>query len=362
MFAEGGVGKPAVALVRGNDRYANIRRALELITDQIDLTGVQRVLVKPNMVSCSYQLAATHVDAVRATLAFVRERYSGRILVAEGTGLPAHEGFQCFGFQPMEEEFGIELSDLNSGDWSSASVYDGHLRPLEVRLAREVVDSDFRISVSPPKTHDSMIVTLSLKNMVMGSLFHEVPAGGKGLARGWLREFYHRVPSWMKYNAIMNAVKQTYVRRASRSDRVAMHDALDTHHLNMFLLAPRVYPHLAVLDGFLAMEGDGPGGGDPVDWRLALASTDFLAADALCTHLMGFDLHDVGYLYYCHRAGLGVADIDRMDILGEDPASCRRPFKPSPIIGQQLKWRQMARRLRPMAASFGLQPEWMTGD
>lgn len=353
---------PAVALVKGDDRYTNIWRALDLISDQVDLAGVRRVLVKPNMVSCSYQLAATHVDAVRATLAFVRERYAGPIIVAEGTGLPAREGFECFGFPSLEEEFGVELADLNSGEWSPATVYDGKLRPLPVRLARDVVDSDFRISVSPPKTHDSMIVTLSLKNMVMGSLFHEVPAGSKGLARGWLREFYHRVPSWMKYNRIMDAVKQTYVRRASRSDRVAMHDALDTHHLNMFLLAPSVYPHLTVLDGFLAMEGDGPGGGDPVDWRLAIASPDFLAADTLCAGLMGFDLHDIGYLYYCHRAGLGVADVAAMDIRGEDPEVCRRPFRPSPIIGRQLEWRRQARRLRPLASSLGLQPEWMTGD
>ena len=44
-----------------------------------------------------------------------------------------------------------------------------------------------------------------------------------------------------------------------------------------------------MIDGFRAMEGNGPCNGTPVDARLALASLDPLAMDTLATKLMGFD-------------------------------------------------------------------------
>jgi len=71
-----------VALVRGQSRRENVTAALESIAGQIGLNGVHRVLVKPNFVSVNRQLAATHVDAVRAVLDFVRARYDGPIVVA----------------------------------------------------------------------------------------------------------------------------------------------------------------------------------------------------------------------------------------------------------------------------------------
>ena len=75
---------PRVALVKGAKRYANMRKALELIEQDIDLGGAQTNLIKPNFVSTSRQLAATHIDAVRAVLDFLRQHTSARIIIGEG--------------------------------------------------------------------------------------------------------------------------------------------------------------------------------------------------------------------------------------------------------------------------------------
>ena len=48
-----------MGLVRGESRYANVAAALESIADQIKLDTVRRVLIKPNFVSVSRQLAST---------------------------------------------------------------------------------------------------------------------------------------------------------------------------------------------------------------------------------------------------------------------------------------------------------------
>ena len=68
--------KPKVALTAGDSRHDNIRKALDLINEDIDLTGKSDVFIKVNFVDVNNQVAATHVDGIRALLEFLRERYS----------------------------------------------------------------------------------------------------------------------------------------------------------------------------------------------------------------------------------------------------------------------------------------------
>ena len=78
--------RSVVGLVRGDDRYDNVRQALEQIADTVDVSRARRVLIKPNFVSVKRQLSATHVDATRAVLDFLRDRGVGRVVIAEYTG------------------------------------------------------------------------------------------------------------------------------------------------------------------------------------------------------------------------------------------------------------------------------------
>ena len=107
---------------------------------------------------------------------------------------------------------------------------------------------------------------------------------------------------------------------------------------NLCRLAWKVKPHLSVIDGFEAMEGDGPVGGIKVSWGIALASLDPLAADTVVSSLMGFPIEQVGYLHYCRLAGLGQGDLSEIDIVGEDLATCARHFRPHQTYDHQLKW------------------------
>ena len=90
----------------------------------------------------------------------------------------------------------------------------------------------------------------------------------------------------------------------------------------------------------MGMEGSGPSSGDPVDLRVAIASTDFLAADTVATRLMGFDPDEVGYLHHCKLGGLGAGDLNDIEIVGNGTIEeCRHPFKPHPTYQEQLQWR-----------------------
>ena len=61
-----------------------------------------------------------------------------------------------------------------------------------------------------------------------------------------------------------------------------------------------------VIDGYEGMEGEGPLKGTPVASHIAIASTDFVAADRIGVEAMGVNPNWVGYLGYCCDAGLGM--------------------------------------------------------
>jgi uncharacterized protein (DUF362 family) len=335
-----------VALCRGDDRYDSVRAALALVADQIDLTGKQRVLIKPNFVVTNKPLAATHVDAVRAVLDFLRERYDGPITIAEGPAVAAaSEGFRCYGYEPLVKAYGVELADLNHDAALPVIVYDWRRRPLQLHLARSIVESDFRISVTPPKTHDVVIVTLGLKNMIMGSLIsyfsHAEPTPHeRGLNLGRVsRTLARLVPQWVRRLPLAEWLQFRVMSNLEPSDKMRMHQSIPLLNLNLALIAPRVVPHLTVIDGFEGMEGNGPSSGTSVPLRLALASVDALAADVAGAALMGFQADDVGYLHYCKQLGLGIGELSDIEIVGnallED---CARSFRPHDTFQRQRRW------------------------
>ena len=90
------------------------------------------------------------------------------LTVAEGASVqPAAEGFDRVGYELLARTFDGTLVDLNHDEPWPVEVYDWRLRPLRLRVDRSMEGSDFCILVGPPKTHDVVIVTLSLKSQLV---------------------------------------------------------------------------------------------------------------------------------------------------------------------------------------------------
>jgi uncharacterized protein (DUF362 family) len=327
--------KSKVALIKGPDRYRNITQVLESIAEEIKLPP-DGLLIKPNFVSTTNQLASTHVEGVRALLDFLKPRYGGSITIGEAAGLThTFEGFRNFGYMPLIEEYGVRLMDLNRDQWVKVEVYDRNLAPLELRLAKTARESPYRISIGPPKTHDTVIITLSLKNMIMGSLIRDQRVDSSTLFNALSRV----TPSWVKRARFMEGVKREVSTTLLRSDRSAIHQGYPAINLNLYTLAKYLVPHLSIIDGFLGMEGPGPSDGEPVELQMAVASTDFLAADTVGAKVMGYDIDEIGYLYYCKVKGLGAGDLEKIEIVGNARLEdCIRPFRPHPAYHEQLRW------------------------
>ncbi len=329
-----------VTLATGRDRGRMVAAALAALPDPPDVTAARHIVVKPNVVTGLRQVAATHVDALRAVLLWLRDHGARQVTLAEGTAAEATvDGFAAYGYFGLARVPGLDVDfvDLNHDATVPLTIYDRTLAPRCIRLARTLVDSDLRISVTRPKTHDAVIVTGALKNMLMGSPVNRRAGGPRWRARV-LNQIVGRVPA--RYRSIQGLERlwPGLGRRLYPSDKAAVHQGSPVINLNLCLLARVVRPHLAVLDGLIGMEGNGPLYGEPVHLGWAAAGTDAVAVDTVMAHLMGHDPARVGYLQYCHRAGLGTADLDQITVAGPALAALQRRCRPSSTHLAQLAW------------------------
>jgi len=291
-----------VALVKGADRKANIRKALELVGDDIDLKG-RHPVIKVNFVSSYKPLSATHPEAVRPIIEFLKDHGEKEISVAEGATVgTTSRGFREYGYEALAKEYNLKLIDLNDPDsWKLVFVIHPDMKPHPVKIAQTMVDPNhFVISVTRPKSHLQVGVTLTAKNVIMGSIM------------------------------IMDKVRMHPTEAGNR--------VLD---YNLFTVMQHLHIDLGVLDGFEGMEGNGPLYGEPVDHRVALAGTDYLAVDRVGTEVMGADFDSIRYLNYLWDWGFGEGDLSKIQVIGETLENCRKEYRMAPRF---LKMRRQERK------------------
>jgi uncharacterized protein (DUF362 family) len=74
----------------------------------------------------------------------------------------------------------------------------------------------------------------------------------------------------------------------------------------------------AVMDGTTAGNGPGPRTMFPVIKDYILASADQTAIDAVAARMMGFDPMSLPYIKLAHEAGLGVGEMNEIEVVGAD--------------------------------------------
>jgi uncharacterized protein (DUF362 family) len=319
--AESVAAKPAVrvALTAGDDRAANCFRGLQHFRDEIARTiGERPVVIKPNNVAIDNQLCATHAGCIEGILEFLKSLGKlGNAMIAESAGGgPTLEGFANYGYTRLAAKFGVKLIDLDQGGHTIVQVFDeGDFRPHPVRMSRLLLDpKTFIISAAKLKTHDRVVATLSLKNIVVGAAVKDPGCRwGPGSKPG------------------------------AKTDKPVCHGSgFRALNYNLFALGQRLHPHLAVIDGYDGMEGNGPINGKAVDHRVCVVGSDWLAADRLAVELMGVDFANVGYLNFCADAGLGQVDLKKIEVVGEPLARHVKTYKLADNIQAQMIWKTPA--------------------
>lgn len=235
----------------------------------------ERILLKPNLLvgGGPDSLISGHHTVFRAV---------ARQLMDAGAGLtygdsPAFGGARGVarkaGIAVAAEELGISLADFS--ETRTVSFPEGRLIK-QFTLAAPTLDADGIVSLPKLKTHGLMRMTGAVKNQ-----FGCIP----GLLKG---EFHARMDTMDRFGQMLVDLNR--------------------------LLRPRLF----IMDGVIAMEGNGPRSGDPHQMSVLLFSTDPVALDATVCHMIGLDPALVPTVVFGDAWGLGRAS--NVEIVG-DPLS-----------------------------------------
>lgn len=264
-----------ISFIHSDDRKYNIERCLSLIKSEIlsSIEKADRIVVKPNCVNDKVKLASTNFEALDALLGFIKPYARNQIILAEGTATGSTiNAFKSFGYLNLQEKYDLEIIDLNHDDSATVELYNSNGKKWKAEIARTILNSDYLISITPPKTHNEVVYTGAIKNVAVGSLIRRISSFSKSI------------------NELNNKLG------LPKNNKALMHQGNYYINKNIEALYRNLPINLSVIDGYEAMQGNGPVDGEMVPGHYAIASSSAIGADWLACNLMGVDIKDVGYL------------------------------------------------------------------
>ena len=241
-----------------------LKRALaELRFDPARIAG-KTVLLKPNLVEP--HLGAGHINTHPAVVAAAAEVFlslgAARVIVAEAAGhrRDTQEVLELSQLGEALREDRVPFLDFNACAISAVPNASGLTSLKKLFLPNPLLAADLIVSVAKMKTHHWAGVTLSMKN-----LFGVMP----GTVYGWPKNVLHM-------EGIPNSIVDIFA---------------------------TVKPHLAIVDGIVGMEGDGPIMGTPKQAGVIVVGENPVSVDATCARIMGADPWKIPYLKMARRFG-----------------------------------------------------------
>ncbi len=235
-------------------------------------TKETKVLLKPNLLSKTHpdKAVTTHPEVVRGVIIALKKRGITKITLADSAGglynpKQTMALYQGTGMAKVAKEEGITLyTDCKAKDVPTKGKVVGGFTILE-----PVLEADVIINLPKFKTHVMTGMTAGCKNM-----FGCIPGLDKSQ---WHTRFPEREP---------------------------FGDML----IDLYELIP---PTISILDGILAMEGDGPGSGHPRQLGILLSSENTLQLDLAVAEMMGYSGSTIPYLKTAMERGLSPSKFDQ---------------------------------------------------
>jgi len=263
-----------------------IRASLDAFGGAAALAGGKRVLIKVNllMASTPSKAVTTHPAVVKAIAEeFIAAGCSVEIADSCGgayTEESLRKLYAVCGMKSVAEKTGAVLNyDTTNFE---REIPEGK-RLKSVQMISPVERADFIISAAKLKTHRFAYYTGAVKNM-----FGVIP----GLQKAAMHS------KFPEKNAFCEMLVE---------------------------LCESVSPDLAIIDGVIGMEGQGPSGGEPKFAGVLIASENPYAADSVAMEIMGLDKTKSHVHSYADRCGL-VGDVS---VSGGSVSNFRTEFKPA---------------------------------
>lgn len=276
---------------KSEEVYKAIKKGLDLIGGLENILKPRsKVFVKINHLSppsSPDKAIVTHPIFTKGILCLLKE-LNCKITVGDDIQSENKDGFLISGYREVCDELGVRLVNLKEIGFREKDCNGQILK--KVYISPLVLEADFILNLPKLKTHSFTVFTGAVKN-----LFGIIPCG--------LRINYHR----------------QYIRN----------DVFSHMLVDVFSCTP---PHLNIMDGIIAMQGEGPSAGTPRNVGVILASKDAVALDAVATRIIGFNTMDVFTTQNAHERGLGIGEIKKIETAGKKIRDVEvRNFKHSAI-------------------------------
>jgi uncharacterized protein (DUF362 family) len=279
----------------GSDLVSVLKKQFEHFRLHVPLNG-KRVVLKPNLVEWHRdKVINTDPRFVGAVIEFCQAEGAGEIIVAEGPGHWRNVEFlvEESGLGEVLRKHNVRFVDLNH-DEPVKVLNLGRTTGLEyLYLTKTISSADVFISLPKLKTHHWAGATLSLKN-----LFGTLP----GICYGWPKNELH-------WRGIPNSIIDIALTQS---------------------------PHLAIVDGIIGMEGDGPLNGRARHMGAIVMGIDLVAVDATCCRLMGLPPERLPTLMLGAYKKLGRIQEKDIPQIGVPIAKLAQVFELPPKVEKQL--------------------------
>ncbi|HBG04391.1 MAG: (4Fe-4S)-binding protein [Geobacteraceae bacterium GWC2_58_44] len=241
----------------------------------------ERVLIKPNLLSAKPPEAAvtTHPELLRAVIEQVQQA-GGVALVGDSPGYgSARRVAERSGMLRVIEETGAQFVPFSE---TAPVPGKGTFRHFE--LARPYLEADRLINLPKLKTHEMMTMTCCVKNL---------------------------------FGAVVGTQKAAWHLKAGADKELFAEMLLEVYRLRE--------PELNIVDAVVAMEGNGPGSGDPCRVGLLLAGTNAVAVDVIAAEIAGIPKQLLYLENAARKLALPGSNRDEIDCCGltVNEASCQ---------------------------------------
>ena len=291
------MGDVSIVRVCDGDVEHAVRQAVGLVNGLAVIKPGDTVLVKPNLVKPSQSGSGIITDArvTEAAAKLALECGAGKVIIGEGSSvgydLPGQvdslTAMETSGTADVARLLGLEMIDLNHDEVVPVEAPDAYVMH-SFGIARTAYEANVIIDLPVIKTHSRTGITCGLKNM-------------KGVLPGKEKKRTHRL-------------------------------GLDRGIVDLNRV---VKPQLTVVDAITGRAGTHTRDVDRIALNCVLAGTDVVAVDAVCATLMGFRLEDVLHVRLAAEAGLGEANLDRIEVCREQIAAIARPFQPYAVAARE---------------------------
>ncbi len=254
--------------------YNAVKRGIDLIGGiEKFINKEEKILLKPNLLAGNSpeKAVTTHPAVFEAIIKILREEEYRLVEYGDspGIGSPSNVSEKC-GLKVVAEKYGVPLADFNASQIVSNK---NAKRCMQFEMANGALECEAIINIPKMKAHQLQRITGAVKN-TMGCI--------QGFKKGMMHAKFTNAYTFAEMLIDLNQILPV---------------------------------RLHIMDGILAMEGNGPRSGNPIKMNVILVSDDPVALDSVFCKLIDIDHELIPTITYGKEYNLGT--YDDIEIIGD---------------------------------------------